>query len=174
MTEQADDLAARLLALLPRLQRWAAAAVLADRGDGELSLRQLAVLYLVREGAGRPGLLARRLKVSPAVVTGLLDRLEQRGYLRRAPDPGDRRRTRLELTAHGLETSLAVQRVLTQGFAAGFATGGADPDDLRRGLAALERTATALEAGMAAFGPDALDAGWNEEAADGGRRAEIA
>jgi DNA-binding MarR family transcriptional regulator len=31
-------------------------------------------------------------------VTGVIDRLERAGYARRVPDPGDRRRVRIEVT----------------------------------------------------------------------------
>src|SRR3954451_19040295 len=116
--ERSRSAAERLLRLLPRFQRWAATAVQARRGGEDLSLRQLAVLYLVREGAVFPSSLARQLRISPAVVTGLLDRLEQRGYLRRLADPSDRRRLRLTLTDAGLAASLAVERMLSQDIAA--------------------------------------------------------
>src|SRR3954464_7185304 len=115
LTEETAD---RLLRLLPRFQRWAATTVQANRGGQDLSLRQLAVLYLMREGAAFPSELARQLRISPAVVTGLLDRLEQRGYLRRLADASDRRRLRLALTDAGLTASLAVERRLSQDVAA--------------------------------------------------------
>jgi DNA-binding MarR family transcriptional regulator len=116
--ERSRSAAARLLRLLPRFQRWAATTVQAGRGGQDLSLRQLDVLYLVREGAVFPSELARQLRISPAVVTGLLDRLEQRGYLCRLADPNDRRRLRLALTDAGLAASLAVERMLSRDIAA--------------------------------------------------------
>ena len=52
-----------------------------------------------------PGLsagdLARTLHVHPSTLTGILQRLETRGLLRRLTDPEDARRVRLELTARG-------------------------------------------------------------------------
>ena len=39
--------------------------------------------------------------VTPAVVTGLIDRLERRGYVRRVGSLFDRRRVHLELTSAG-------------------------------------------------------------------------
>jgi DNA-binding MarR family transcriptional regulator len=45
--------------------------------------------------------LARALHDNPGALTRLLDKLEQRGYLKRVPDPVDRRALRLELTAQG-------------------------------------------------------------------------
>lgn len=112
--ERARAAAEHLLTLLPRLQRWAATTVQADHGDHGLSLRQLTVLYVIRDGADSPGALSRRLRISPAVVTGLLDRLEQAGYVRRLADPSDRRRLRLALTETGLAASLEIRQVLSQ------------------------------------------------------------
>ncbi|MBV9279979.1 MAG: MarR family transcriptional regulator [Chloroflexi bacterium] len=45
--------------------------------------------------------LAASLGVTPGAVVPLVDRLEERGYLRRVPDEVDRRVTWLELTAGG-------------------------------------------------------------------------
>src|SRR3954454_1538551 len=122
MTDSAktNELADRLLRLMPRLHQWAASTVQANRREQDLSLRQLAVLYMVREGAIFPGSLARRLRISPAVVTGLLDRLEQRGYVRRRMDPVDRRRQRLELTERGRAISQAVHQALSSELAEQF------------------------------------------------------
>jgi DNA-binding MarR family transcriptional regulator len=47
--------------------------------------------------------LAARLGVTPGTVIPLIDRLEERGYLRRVPDQADRRLTWLELTPAGQE-----------------------------------------------------------------------
>jgi len=54
------------------------------------------------------GDLARTLHVHPSTLTGVLQRLERRGLVRRRSDPGDRRRVILVLTARGhqLERSL--------------------------------------------------------------------
>jgi DNA-binding MarR family transcriptional regulator len=52
-----------------------------------------------------PGLsagdLARTLHVHPSTLTGILQRLEARGLLRRLTDPDDARRVQLEITAKG-------------------------------------------------------------------------
>ncbi len=44
------------------------------------------------------GALGRRLSLSPAAVTGLVDRLERVGHVRRLPGERDRRQTIVELT----------------------------------------------------------------------------
>jgi DNA-binding MarR family transcriptional regulator len=41
------------------------------------------------------------MRMSPAAVTGRLDALERRGYIRRLPLPGDRRKVIVELTDAG-------------------------------------------------------------------------
>jgi DNA-binding MarR family transcriptional regulator len=47
------------------------------------------------------GELARTLHVHPSTLTGILQRLEKRGLLRRLTDPADARRVQLEITARG-------------------------------------------------------------------------
>ena len=153
-----EETADRLLRLLPRFQRWAATTVQANRGGQDLSLRQLAVLYLIREGAVFPSELARQLRISPAVVTGLLDRLAQRGYLQRLADVSDRRRLRLALTDAGLAASLAVEHLLSRDVAEHL--GHAAPADLKslvRALDLLEGVVDALERDAPQLGPVTIE-----------------
>jgi MarR family transcriptional regulator, organic hydroperoxide resistance regulator len=61
---------------------------------------------LVLRIVGRqPGLaasdIAGALDLHPSTLTGILSRLEQRGYLTRDVDPSDRRRARFRLTPRG-------------------------------------------------------------------------
>jgi DNA-binding MarR family transcriptional regulator len=51
-----------------------------------------------------PSQLAGVLMMSPAAMTGRLDVLERRGWLRRLPSPTDRRKVVVELTEAGRET----------------------------------------------------------------------
>ena len=44
------------------------------------------------------------MELSSGAMTNRLDRLEQAGYVRRLPDPDDRRGVVVELTDHGRET----------------------------------------------------------------------
>ncbi len=163
-TERREDLADRVLQLQHRVHHWAVAAVQANRGGLDLSLRQVAVLYMIRDGAGYPSQIARRLRVTPAVVTGLLDRLEQRGYLRRQADPSDRRRFRVVLTEAGEDASNAVMRMLSREVADRLAgVSAADLDILERALALLERMTDALEEGTppaCPAVPDDSDESW--------------
>lgn len=56
--------------------------------------------HLAREQIG-PAEVARRLEVSTAAATGIVDRLVSRGHVERRPHPADRRRTELVLTESG-------------------------------------------------------------------------
>lgn len=62
-----------------------------------------AISYLAEHGPMSQTELARLLGLTSAGVTGLVDRLEQTGDARRAVDPQDRRRHRVELTDHAWE-----------------------------------------------------------------------
>ncbi len=53
-------------------------------------------------GATSPSELGERLIVTRATVTGVVDSLERRGFVRRSPDPVDRRRLAIEITPAGL------------------------------------------------------------------------
>jgi DNA-binding MarR family transcriptional regulator len=50
-----------------------------------------------------PTRLARGLMLSSAGITSRIDRLERRGFVRRLPDPDDRRGVMIELTDEGLD-----------------------------------------------------------------------
>jgi DNA-binding MarR family transcriptional regulator len=160
------DQARRALRLTQRLNRWAAASVQMSRPGQELSLRQLAALFAIREGLTSPGELARRMRVTPAVVTGLIDRLVRQGHVRREADPGDRRKLRLALTESGMATSQAVELSLTESLAEELsAAGAAELSALSRALDLLERALAALEARTPRStegGPGGEDAGFEE------------
>src|SRR5262245_23421334 len=144
-TERAETLANELLHLMPRFHRWAVAAVQTNRRNQDPSLRQLAVLYAVRDGVTSPVHIARRLRVNRAVVTGLLDRLEQRGLVKRATDPTDRRRQRIVLTAAGVAAQQATERALVGALAGQLSEVSVDDID------AAERTVGLLNDVVAAL-----------------------
>src|SRR5215212_1231245 len=141
------DRARQTLALLPTLRKWVTARVHCAGADSCLSLRQYAALSGIRQGASSPGELARLWQVTPAVITGVIDRLERRELVRREPDPDDRRRLRLALTEAGLAASTFVEGALTEELAAQLSQ--ASPRELAelgRALDLLQRTFAALEA----------------------------
>lgn len=71
-----------------------------------LSESDLVAMEHLMRGAHGPGELARLLDVSTAASTGLVDRLVQRGHVRRRPHELDRRRTQVEVTPSGREEVL--------------------------------------------------------------------
>jgi DNA-binding MarR family transcriptional regulator len=137
--------ARRILGLLPPLRQWVTARVQHAGLDSDLSLRQYAALHGVRDGAASPGELARLWQVTPAVITGIVDRLERRGLLRRDPDPNDRRRLRLALTESGLALSAEVERAVSDDLAEQLATLSVEQlAELDRAVDLLHRIFTAL------------------------------
>ena len=159
-TRECREQARQILDLLPVLRRWTTGRVQAAGADLGISARQYAALRGIREGATSPGELARLWQVTPAVITGIVDRLEQRELVRREPDPGDRRRLRLALTATGLAASEDIERALVDDLAAHLAIASpAALGELGRALDLLRRTFAALEAGTRATpqGPDDED-----------------
>jgi DNA-binding MarR family transcriptional regulator len=80
-----------------RIDRFAANYGL-NRGDGD-------VLYTLRRAGPpfrlSPSRLAESLLVTTGTMTGRLDRLETRGYIRRIPSATDRRSLDIELTKAG-------------------------------------------------------------------------
>ncbi len=118
----------QILDLLPALQQWATARAQEAGEPHGLSLRQFAALHFICKGASSPGELARLWQVTPAVLTGIIDRLERRGLVKREPDPDDRRRLRLVVTPAGLAAGQVIERTLTGDLAAQLAT--LPPEDL--------------------------------------------
>jgi DNA-binding MarR family transcriptional regulator len=130
-----DDLhrAVRTLALLGRVL---------ERAAGDLTLAQYRVLSLVAAGDERASLLAGRLAVTKPSMSAVVDGLVERGWLAREPVEGDRRATRLSLTAAG-------ERVLADADAA--MADRLEPlvdsvDDRAAFVAALDRIQATLEA----------------------------
>jgi DNA-binding MarR family transcriptional regulator len=83
--------------------------------DLELSPAQCHVLHLIEPGqAVAMGNLADRLACDASNVTGLIDRLESRGLIRRRPSDRDRRIKVLQLTPAGLRVrDMLVERMST-------------------------------------------------------------
>src|ERR1041384_6232386 len=70
----------------------------------EVTPVQYAVLRALWEEDGRSGAeLGARLVIDSATITGILDRLEAAGLVRRRADPADRRINRAFLTPAGRE-----------------------------------------------------------------------
>jgi DNA-binding MarR family transcriptional regulator len=59
---------------------------------GLSAVDQRALALITREAPVTASRLARLTGLTPGAITGLVDRLERAGHVRRSPDPGDRRR----------------------------------------------------------------------------------
>ncbi len=77
-------------------------------GLSESDVRALGLL--IDAGAATAGRLAEAMGLTTGAVTRLIDRLEQAGYVRRVPDPSDRRRVIVEVIPERL---VALQGLLT-------------------------------------------------------------
>ncbi len=72
-----------------------------DTGFDDVPRNGAFVLARVYDGHSEPAALARELGISKQAVSQLIDTMVMRGYLERAPDTEDRRRTVLTLTPRG-------------------------------------------------------------------------
>nr|WSW67231.1 MarR family transcriptional regulator [Streptomyces sp. NBC_00995] len=74
--------------------------------DFDLDRQEFDTLHKLagRGGNAAPSELAADLDLAPASVTGRLDALERRGFVRRRPSTTDRRRVDVELTEEGRST----------------------------------------------------------------------
>ncbi len=142
----ADGVTQSLLDIVPRLNRWAEASVARAAGDNRLSLRQLSALTMIESEQTTLGDVARRLMVTPAVVTGLIDRLERRGYVRRINSTDDRRRVLLALTDEGRAAAESVSSQLREELASALSSfDSRELEQLDESLALLRPVAAELE-----------------------------
>jgi DNA-binding MarR family transcriptional regulator len=99
-----DAVIARIMASQRRFQQ----AMARDRSNPffsvNLTMSQLKILFALRLHGGSGGReLAEIMGVSPATMTGIVDRLVAGDYVTRREDPADRRIRRIELTRTGDE-----------------------------------------------------------------------
>ena len=76
----------------------------------DLSMIQTRLLGVLRDREPTMQELARLLELDKSSVTGLVDRAERRGLVRRAPSRDDRRSVRVSLTARGRHVIAQVGR----------------------------------------------------------------
>src|SRR6478735_1035799 len=72
-----------------------------ERSLTDMTLPQFRVLGLIARAPERANQLARQAAISRPSLTGVLDGLESRGWVRRRDVDGDRRGVELEVTAAG-------------------------------------------------------------------------
>lgn len=90
----------------------------------DISAQQLIVLSSVANSeADSAAALCKSISYDPGAMTRMIDRLEQKGLIRRVPNPDDRRATNLEITVAGkalypqlIDAKTRVQEQFLRGF----------------------------------------------------------
>jgi len=86
----------------------------ANEGIGTIKPAYLGVLLALWDEDGlRANELGKRAGLEPSTMTGLLDRMERDGVLKRKPDPNDRRANRIHLTKEGFNAEVSATKVVS-------------------------------------------------------------
>jgi DNA-binding MarR family transcriptional regulator len=101
MSRSGADLAQLLLGGF-RILADQATAELTARGYEEIRPAQEFALQAILSGADNASDLGRRMSVTKQAAAKTIAALEELNYVAREPDPADKRRMRLYVTAHGL------------------------------------------------------------------------
>jgi DNA-binding MarR family transcriptional regulator len=110
-----DAEARRLRTVIAAIVRRFQLAARADLACCGMTVSQAATLEsLDRQGGMTLGELGRELGIAPSTVTRNIDRLVERGLVRRERSPGDRRSSRAVLTPDGRVAAAAIDRVEQQ------------------------------------------------------------
>jgi DNA-binding MarR family transcriptional regulator len=100
-------------------RRWSAG--LADIAGLELSPHEARALRTIgHHGPTRLGVVAEHLRIAPRSATDVVDRLESRGLVERAPDPSDRRAMTVALTKLGADVLAETDALRKEGAAEFF------------------------------------------------------
>ena len=106
-----DHEVATIIQRVQKLQRYVRRRMDETLTDVGLSWSEWEVLGQLRLSGepyrSSPGKLAKHDQLSSGAMTARLDRLEERGFIRRLPDPDDRRGVLVELTESGLDAYFA-------------------------------------------------------------------
>ena len=90
----------------------------------KVTTAQAGILFLIKQKSGQSmSELSQILSVDNSTLTGLVDRLERAGFVRRNSDPDDRRALNIDITEAGireLEKAKVVIRRINEEIKAGF------------------------------------------------------
>jgi DNA-binding MarR family transcriptional regulator len=101
MAKEWDARSGVLLALLSS-QRVVLESMSSSAAKEGLTLQQVAVLRVIeRRGPVPMNELSEELRVSPPNITGVVDRMEKKGLVRREGSPEDRRKKQIHMTERG-------------------------------------------------------------------------
>jgi DNA-binding MarR family transcriptional regulator len=103
------DLPVELWQSLSSIYRTALKRLNRRLSDDKISFSQFSILRAIGKFGPMPmGRLSEHMLVAPANITGLIDRLERKGYVERKRDTADRRLCMIELTDKGRRTYDAI------------------------------------------------------------------
>ena len=94
----------RLLFLLSRAQHAVSEYMKKKFIEEKISISpaQMGILFLLQKGNLRPmSELGKLLEIDNSTITGLVDRLEKSGFVKRSADPNDRRKWLISITETG-------------------------------------------------------------------------
>jgi DNA-binding MarR family transcriptional regulator len=100
---QIDPEVEGIVSRVSKIDRYLQNAFRASLGQAGLTKEEWKVIMALSRDVRSHGWLCRDLDVSTGAMTNRLDKLEDRGLIKRAPDPDDRRGVLLELTEGGRE-----------------------------------------------------------------------
>ena len=112
-----------------RLMRAAVEEILGSLGLGITPGEARALMHISALGLARQMAIAERMGIEPMTLSGYVDRLEARGFVRRLADPGDRRAKLVKLTGDGeamVETMRPLTRRLAEEVTAPLGEGGGE------------------------------------------------
>ena len=117
-----------------------------DLAEFGVTAHQWPVLLLTHSGrASRPSEIATLIGIDRGAVTRLVDRLEEKGLVTRADDPGDLRAARILLTERGATLVPLLQSIVNARYEATLAH--LEPADRERMMAMLTRLDGAIGPG---------------------------
>jgi DNA-binding MarR family transcriptional regulator len=135
----AEQIARELLMIIPRLNRIIARDLRTEFGD-DTTIVRIRVLGELAEAPLTLSALARKREVSLQAASEHVQDLVARGWVKRTPDPNDRRQSLLSLTDDGLRQLEQVREHITRQFTPFIDRFAAEEaDDMHRGLMALRR-----------------------------------
>jgi DNA-binding MarR family transcriptional regulator len=80
-----------------------------DAGFDDVTLAQARVFQRIAPGGSRLTDLAEQAQMTKQSAAGLVDELERMGYVRRVPDPNDRRARLIQIDERGRKAAQAAQ-----------------------------------------------------------------
>ncbi|MDF2462953.1 MAG: transcriptional regulator, MarR family-like protein [Ramlibacter sp.] len=101
--------------LIRRAHQVAVAIFMEETGDFDTTPVQFAILNALIDDPGEDQVtLAGKVAFDPATFGSVIGRLETKGWVRREPDAGDRRRKRLWVTPEGAQAALRMKRAVAK------------------------------------------------------------